>query len=117
MAGMDTFTVVLGIVYFTFLNSMQRSVSYLVPLILKLNLICFGIGSIYFIYWLVYLGFTHRWYSPLILLLVDFVFNSTIMVAVEYSVTRIFKVDYGFIDIVLGLIGIVGVPICMVLSL
>jgi hypothetical protein len=107
MAGLSLSPFVLAVAFAMFVNSMQRYASNFrgasqnMPNLLYIYVVAgttFGLG------WLLYLGFSTHWYTPLLLLLIAFLFNSFVMPFLESSIPRI--------DIILSFAGFLGVPIC-----
>lgn len=107
MAGLSLSGLVVAVAFVIFVNSMQRyasnfrGASQVVPNLLYIYV---GAGTLFGLGWLVYLGFSTHWYTPLLVLVIVFLFNSFVMSFLESI--------FPHLDIILSFVGFFVIPLC-----
>lgn len=106
MIGLSYTTFIFSIIFALLINSMQRYASNFKGssiIFQNLLMVYVVIGAIYGLFWLVFIGFTIHWYTPIIVLLVAFFMNNLLMPLLDLVIPGT--------DILLSFVGLIGVPI------
>ncbi len=106
MFGVDLVLVIIALAFAMTVNSMYRHISSnqgYENMLINILYIYVSIGTIFLVGWIIYLGISIHWYTPIFIFIIAFLFNNLFMPIVDSK--------FQSLDKNLSCIGLVALPI------